>query len=377
MAYLFSKITLRGLTLPNRIVVSPMDQYCAENGNPVLWHQMHYSSMAISGAGLVVFEGTAVEAIGRISPYDLGLYSDENETNLKHLVSGMKSLNPQVKIGLQLSHAGRRASSKALWDHQRPLEVGGWQTVAPSALPYREGVPVPLALDEAGMSRIKQAFINTAERAARCGFDLIEFHCCHEDLLDQFLSPTANIRTDRYGGSLENRMRFPLEVIQAVRETWPDDKPLGVRINQSHGMTFEEMIAFAKKLPPIGVDFICSSSGGWVSELPTPFGNGEQADRAKAIKDATGIPVRAVGMIVTPDVAEHIIASGRADLVAIARAFEDDPRWGLHAAEQLGVEMAWINQLCTAAPSMWPASKIVRPPAVDESKYLSFANGKR
>lgn len=360
--YLFTELTLRSLTLANRIVVSPMDQYCAVNGNPQLWHTMHYCSLAISGAGLVVFEGTAVEEIGRISPYDLGLYSDENEAKLKELVSGMKSLNPSVKIGLQLSHAGRRASSKGLVDHQRPLEVGAWTTVAPSALPYRDGVPVPQALNEAGMTRIKQAFVNTTARAFRCGFDLVEFHCCHEDLLDQFLSPTANIRTDAYGGSLENRMRYPLEVIQAVRSVWPQDKPLGVRINQSHGTSFEDMLTFAQKLPPLGVDFICSSKGGWVTEQPRPFGDGEQAERAKAIKNATGIPVRAVGMIVTPEVAEHILATGQADFVALARAFQDDPRWGLHAAERLGVEIPWVDPLCTAAPNMWPGSKIVRPP---------------
>ena len=274
----------------------------------------------------------------------------------------MKSMNSTVKVGLQLSHAGRRGSSKGLVDHQRPLEVGGWQTVAPSALPYREGVPVPLALDEVGMARIKQAYVSTAERAYRCGFDLVEFHCCHEDLLDQFLSPKANTRTDRYGGSLPDRMRYPLEVIQAVRSAWPQDKPLGVRINQSYGMSFEEMIAFAKALLPIGVDFICSSKGGWVTEEPRPFGDGEQAQRAKAIKDATGLPVRAVGMIVRPEVAEHIVATGQADFVALARAFQDDPRWGLHAGEALGVPMHWVDQLCTASPSMWPGSRIVRPP---------------
>lgn len=360
MSRLFTSLTLRSLTLPNRVVVSPMDQYCAENGNPQLWHTVHYGSLAISGAGLVVLEGTAVEEIGRISPFDLGLYCDENEARLTELVAGMKSLNPAVKVGLQLSHAGRRASSKGLVDHQRPLDVGGWQTVAPSALPYRDGVPVPRALEHAGMARIKQAFVDAARRAHRCGFDEVEFHCCHEDLLDQFLSPTANIRTDEFGGSLENRMRFPLEVIGATRAAWPQDKPLGVRINQSHGMSFEEMIAFARALPPLGVDFICSSKGGWVTEQPRPFGNGEQAERARAVKEATGLPVRAVGMIVKPEVAEQIVATEQADFVALARAFQDDPRWGLHAAERLGVPMAWPVQLCTAAPSMWSGARLAR-----------------
>lgn len=358
---LFTPLTFRGMTLSNRIAVAPMDQYCAENGNPTLWHTMHYSSLAVSGAGLVVFEGTAVEAIGRISPYDLGLYTDENEAALTALVRGMKSLNPDIKVGLQLSHAGRRASSKGLVDHQRPLEVGAWQTVAPSALPYREGVPVPSALDPAGMDRILCAYVDAANRANRCGFDVIEFHCCHEDLLDQFLSPWANIREDAYGGPLENRLRYPLEVIRAVRAAWPDDKPLGARINQSHGMPFEEMLDTARALPNAGVDYICASKTGWVTDQPRPFGDGEQAERAKAIKDAAGIPVRAVGMIVTPNVAEHIISTGQADFVALARAFQDDPRWGLHAAQHLGFPMPWADPHCTAAPSMWPGAEILRP----------------
>ena len=366
MARLFTSLGLRGLTLQNRIVVSPMDQYCAQNGNPALWHTVHYGSLAISGAGLVVFEGTAVEDIGRISPWDLGLYCPENEANLTGLVAAMRSLNGAVKIGLQLSHAGRRASSKGLVAHQRPLEVGAWQTVAPSPLPYRDGVPAPLALDEAGLERIRHAYVETTARALRCGFDLLEFHCCHEDLLDQFLSPAANVRADRYGGSPENRMRFPLEVIEAVRAAWPEDKPLGVRINQSQGMAFEEMIAFAKALSHVGVDFLCCSKGGWVTEQPRPFGDGEQAERAKAVKDATGLPVRAVGMIVTAEVAEHIIATGQADLVALARAFQDDPRWGLHAAERLGVTVPWVDPLCTAAPGMWSGARIVRPPPSEQ-----------
>ncbi|MCO5090737.1 NADH:flavin oxidoreductase/NADH oxidase [Bosea sp. (in: a-proteobacteria)] len=359
MSDLFSPIDIGGLTLPNRIVVPPMCQYSAgTDGLPAPWHHMHIGTMAISGAGLVIVEGTAVEAPGRISPNDLGLYTDAQEAALRDLIARIRTFSA-TRIGIQIAHAGRKASN-APFDARQPVAVneGGWVPIAPSPVPPNDLWPVPTEMTEADIARVVAAFVSAAGRADRAGFDLVEVHAAHGYLISSFLSPHANQRTDRYGGALANRMRFGIEVAQAVRQAWPRQKALGFRINGTDwteaGIGVEEAIAFAAALKSAGADYVTVSAGGNSRDqkLPT-MAPGYQTHLARAVRSGAGITTMTVGMILTAEQADEIVASGTADMVGVARATLDDPRWGLHAAQALGEEPAYPRPIWRAAAKYW------------------------
>ena len=349
MSALFSPISLRDLVLSNRIMVSPMCQYSAENGEANDWHFTHMNTMALSGAAMFCIEATHVEAIGRITPGCLGLWNDATEAALKPILASARK-HSKAAVAMQLAHAGRKGSSHVPWKggQQIPLAEGGWQTVAPSALPHKEGELPPLALDAAGLARVRDAFVAAAKRAERLGIDALEMHFAHGYLPHEFLSPISNRRTDQYGGSLPNRMRFPLELFDAVRAVFPTAKPVGVKVSATDwvegGWDLAQTIEFAKELKTRGVDWIDASSGGASPLQKIPLAPGYQVPFAQAIKQATGLPTIAVGLITEPKQAEEIVASGKADMVALARGMLYDPRWGWHAAAALGGE-----GLCPAA----------------------------
>lgn len=340
MSKLFSPIAIGKLTLSNRIVISPMCQYSAEDGQATDWHLIHLGHMALSGAGLLFIEATAVAAEGRISAGDLGLWSDQTEAALARVITAIRRYSP-IPIAIQLAHAGRKASTQVPWEGGKSItpEQGGWQTLAPSALPYGANDMPPLALDAAGLQRIKHDFVAAAQRAHRLGIDVIELHAAHGYLLHEFLSPLANDRDDEYGGSLENRMRFPLEVFEAVRDALPDDKPVGVRISATdwvpQGWDIEQSVVFAKELQQRGCAFIDVSSGGLSPLQQIPLSPGYQVPFAERIRRETGLLTIAVGLITEPEQAEAIIALRQADMVALARGMLYDPRWPWHAAAYL------------------------------------------
>ncbi|MBC8268498.1 MAG: NADH:flavin oxidoreductase/NADH oxidase [Rhodospirillaceae bacterium] len=355
---LFTSIKLRGLELANRIIVSPMCQYSADQGNLTDWHLMHLGQYAVSGSALVIVEATGVEAAGRISPGCPSLCTDDNEAAMKRVVNFYRDYG-NARIGIQLAHAGRKASSDMPWRGGAPLAKDtpeGWETFAPSALPYNDGWPTPTALEAEGLERIKQAFVDAATRAIRAGFDLIELHCAHGYLMHQFLSPLSNQRDDAYGGSLENRMRFPLEVFAAVRSVCPEDYPVGVRVSATDwvegGWDLESTITFAQALCDIGCDFIDVSSGGNSPAQKIIAGPGYQTGFASAIRQATNMTTVAVGQITDPRQAETIVSSGQADIVALARGMLYDPRWPWHAAEVLGADAAFPPQYMRAHPTL-------------------------
>jgi 2,4-dienoyl-CoA reductase-like NADH-dependent reductase (Old Yellow Enzyme family) len=356
MSALFSPITLRGLNLPNRIMVAPMCQYSSDNGEANDWHFTHINSLALSGAAMFCIEATAVEAIGRITLGCLGLWSDATEAALKPILASVRK-HSKTAVAMQLAHAGRKASSHVPWDggQQIPVSEGGWQAEGPSAVPHKEGEAPPLALDAAGLARVRDAFVATAQRAERLGIDALEVHSAHGYLLHQFLSPISNKRTDQYGGSLENRLRFPLEVFDAVRAAFPAGKPVGIKVSSTDwvdgGWDIEQTIAFAHELKKRGVDWIDASSGGVSPLQKIPLGPGYQVPFAQAIKQATGIPTIAVGLITEAKQAEDIVASGKADMVALARGMLYDPRWGWHAAAELGGDVAAPPQYWRSQPS--------------------------
>ena len=355
---LFTSFPMRGLTLPNRVVVSPMCQYMSENGSANDWHLMHLGQFAMGAAGLIITEATHVSPVGRITPRCLGLYSDDNEKTIKRVVDFCRK-NGVAKLGIQLAHAGRKGSTHTPFEGGKTLGAneGAWATVAPSALPFGPGWQVPEALSVSGMAKVKQQFVESAKRALRIGFDLIELHSAHGYLLHQFLSPISNQRTDGYGGSLENRMRFPLEVFEAVRAVWPQDRVLGMRVSATDwiegGWTPEETVVFAKELKKRGCDFIDASSGQLDPRQKIPFSPGYNVPFAEKIKKEAGIATMAVGMITRPAQAEEIIASGKADLIAIARAAMDDPRWSWRAARELGGETPYAPNYVRASPAVW------------------------
>jgi 2,4-dienoyl-CoA reductase-like NADH-dependent reductase (Old Yellow Enzyme family) len=356
MSALFSPIELRGLALSNRIMVAPMCQYSAENGEANDWHFVHIGGLALSGAAMFCIEATAVEAIGRITPGCLGLWNDATEAALRPIMTSVRKRS-KIAVAMQLAHAGRKASSHVPWDGGQliPLAEGGWQTVAPSAVPHKESEPAPLALDDAGLARVRDAFVATAKRADRLGIDALELHCAHGYLLHEFLSPIANQRTDQYGGSLQNRMRFPIEVFDAVRAAFPDHKPVGVKISATDwvegGWDLPQSIEFAKELKARGVDWIDASSGGVSPLQKIPLGPGYQVPFAQAIKEATSVTTMAVGLITEAKQAEEIVASGQADMVALARGMLYDPRWGWHAAAELGGHVEAPPQYWRSQPS--------------------------
>jgi NADPH2 dehydrogenase len=367
MSALFSPFSLRDLTLPNRIVVSPMCQYSAVDGRATDWHMVHLGTMALSGAGLLCLEATAVEAIGRITPGDLGLYDDATEEALKPVLAAIRK-HSKIKVAMQLAHAGRKASSHAPWDggQQVPLDAGGWVAQAPSPVPQKPGELPPQEIDAAGLIRIRDAFVATAKRADRLGIDALELHGAHGYLLHEFLSPISNQRTDNYGGSLENRMSFPLEVFDAVRAAFPAGKPVGFRVSASDwvdgGWDVEQTIVLANELKRRGVDWIDVSSGGVSPLQKITLGPGYQVPFAEAVKQATGLPVWAVGLITEPQQAEDIIASGKADFIAIARGILYDPRWPWHAAAELG---ATVN----APPQYWRSQPSTQKALFGDTKF--------
>ena len=352
---LFSSISFRELELTNRIMVSPMCQYSAQDGCVSDWHQMHLGQFAISGAGLLIMEMTNVEARGRISPWCVGLYCDANEAAAKKVVDFCKRYG-NVPIGVQLAHAGRKASTAPPWQGRKTIEPdhGGWLPVAPSPVAVGEKSKIPKALEHSEILDLIEAFERSALRANRAGFDAIELHAAHGYLLHQFLSPLSNQRGDRYGGSLKNRMRFPLEVFQSVRQAWPDSKPLGVRISATDwaagGWDVDQSIALARELKTLGCDWIDVSSGGLVQHQDVVAKPGYQVPLSKTIRTAVGIPTIAVGLITEVLQAEQIIQSGSADVVALARSMLYNPRWPWHAAKTLGASIDYPNQYLRCLP---------------------------
>jgi 2,4-dienoyl-CoA reductase-like NADH-dependent reductase (Old Yellow Enzyme family) len=355
MSALFSPIKLRNLELANRIVVSPMCQYSAVCGEAQAWHVMHLGSLSLSGAGMLCIEATAVTPDGRITPGDLGLFDDATEGALRHVLGAIRE-HSNIPVAIQLAHAGRKASCYVPWESgvQIPLDNGGWRTQAPSALPQNPGETPPMALDREGLALVREAFVVAARRAARLGIDAIEIHNAHGYLLHEFLSPISNHRDDAYGGSLENRMRFPLEVFDAVRAVFPAERPVGVRVSASDwmegGWDIDQTIAFTELLKARGADWLDVSSGGISPAQKIALGPGYQVPFAQAVKKATGITTMAVGMITDPHQAENIIASGKADLVAMARGMLYDPRWPWHAAAELGGTVDAPQQYWRSAP---------------------------
>lgn len=363
---LFSPIDLRGLTLPNRIVIAPMCQYSAVDGTANEWHLIHLGHLALSGAGLLMIEATGVEPEGRITPACLGLYSDENEAALAKVIATVRE-HGGTPLGIQIAHAGRKASVHVPWEGGQPLseQDGAWKTVAPSALSFGDGWPEPRALGAVEMDALREAFVSTAERAARIGFDLIEVHAAHGYLLHEFLSPVSNRRGDEYGGSLENRMRFPLEVVASVHQAWPDERPLGLRITGSDGveggLTDDDAVAFTRKLHEVGCDYVCISSGGIAPGAFLASEPGYNVPIAAKIKSETDMAVRVVGQITEAIQAEDIIATGQADMVALARALLDNPRWPWHAAQALGAHLDYPPPYARSHPDLWPGAKLLHP----------------
>ncbi|HEX6881593.1 MAG TPA: NADH:flavin oxidoreductase/NADH oxidase [Terriglobales bacterium] len=350
---LFEPFTLREVTLRNRFVVSPMCQYSSEDGFANDWHLVHLGSRAVGRAGLVFTEATAVVPEGRISPRDLGIWKDDHIEMLARIVRFIKSQGSAA--GIQLAHAGFKASTAPPWLGGKPVEVkdGGWRPVfAPSAVPFSAHSIVPEALDQAGIQRVLKAFRDAAHRALEAGFNVIEIHAAHGYLLNEFLSPITNKRDDQYGGSFENRTRIVRETVQAVREVWPERLPLFMRVSATDwvegGWTPEDSVALARMVKPLGVDLIDCSSGGIAPGAQIPLGPGYQVPLARRVRLEAGIPTGTVGLITEAAQAESILAEGAADLILMARQFLRDPYAPLHAAKELGVELDWPAQYLRA-----------------------------
>lgn len=355
-AKLFQPLTVGGLTLDNRIVIAPMCQYSAEDGAMTDWHIQHLGQLAASGAGLLTIEATAVEPEGRISFADVGLWDDRTEAAMARVLEAVRR-HSTMPIAIQLAHAGRKASTDLPWRggaQLAPDHEYGWQTVAPSALPFEASENAPTALDKAGLDRIRDAFADAARRSARLGLDAIQIHGAHGYLLHEFLSPLSNHRDDDYGGSLENRMRFPLEVFDAVRAAFPADRPVSVRVSGTDwvegGWDIEQTVAFAKALEARGAAAIHVSSGGLDPRQAIPVGPNYQVPLARAVRQAVSIPVVAVGLITEFEQAEAILATGDADLIGLARTVLYDPRWPWHAAAHFGAQVKVPPQYLRSQP---------------------------
>ena len=362
MSKLFSPLRIGGVEVANRVGVSPMCQYSARDGCMTDWHLQHLMSMALSGAGHVTVEATHILPEGRITLGCVGLWSDENETAMKRVLDACRSIS-SAKFSVQLAHAGRKGSAQRPWQGGRALSSaeGAWQTVAPSDVPLAPGWHTPMALDDVGMRRVRDAFVAAAKRALRLGFDMVEMHSAHGYLLNEFLSPLTNRRSDHYGGSLENRLRFPVEVFEAVRAVWPSGRALGARIPGSDYVDGawgpQDAVIYARALQASGCDFVTMSGGGVVLDAKVPTGPGYQVPFAQAVRDATGMVTGAVGLISEPRQAEAILQENRADYVAIARAFLFNPRWALHAALTLGDDAVFAPQYARGHPSLYAPAK--------------------
>lgn len=351
---LFSPFQLREKKFKNRIFVSPMCQYSSENGMPNDWHLVHLGSRAVGGAGLVMVEATAVSPEGRISPWDSGIWSDEHAGGFQRITAFIKERGSVP--GIQLAHAGRKASTDVPWRGDEPLspEQGGWQPLAPSPLPFHESSPVPAEMTPQNVEEVFSQFRAAAERSLQAGFEVLELHMAHGYLLHEFLSPLSNHRKDEFGSSIENRERFPLKVAKKVREVWPEPFPLFVRISCTDwvkgGWDLPQSIDFSRRLKDLGVDLIDCSSGGLVADAVIPAGPGYHTPFAAAIRREVGIPTGAVGYITEPVQAEQIVATGQADVIIMAREMLRHPYWPLHAARALNVDIPWPDQYRRAKP---------------------------
>ncbi len=349
---LFTPLTLRGVTLRNRIMVSPMCQYSCEDGLATDWHLVHLGSRAVGGAGLVMTEATAVEARGMISPHDLGVWKDEHVPPLARAATFIESQG--AVPGMQVAHAGRKASVEVPWKGGRPVSAGagGWQPVAPSDIPYSPESPVPTALTAEGIGEVTSAFAAAARRAREAGFRVLELHFAHGYLVHEFLSPLSNHRTDRYGGSFENRVRIAREIARAVRAAWPDDLPLLARLSCSDwaegGWDIGDSVALARQLATDGVDLVDCSSGGNIHSAKVDAGPGYLVPYAERIRREARVPTATVGFITAAQQADQILRNGQADLVVLARQLLRDPYWPLHAAAELHAEAAWPSQYLRA-----------------------------
>jgi len=360
---LFSPIKLADLTLQNRIAVSPMCQYSADDGVGSDWHMTHLGSLSNSGAALLVIEATHVERRGRITHGCLGIYSDDCEAALERIVRHCRRVG-SAKLAIQIAHAGRKASSLRPWEGAKALGEGQdpWPTIGPSAIPFGPGWHTPRAMTEDDMAQVTKAFADAAKRSLRIGFDVIELHFAHGYLLHSFLSPLSNKRNDAYGGSFEGRMKFPLEVVNSVRAAVPRGVPLGARITGTDwvegGLTPDDAVATGKALKAAGLDYIDVSSANITPESRWPSDPGFNVPAAERVRREAGIAVRAVGMIAGAKQAEAIVAEGKADMVALARAFIDNPHWAWRAAEELDADVARPPQYARAAPKLWPGAAL-------------------
>lgn len=356
---LFSPFDIGPVRLPNRLVVAPMCQYSAADGCATDWHLQHLSQLAYGGAGLVMLEATGIERRGRITHGCLGLYNDDNEAALGEVLNAVRRMAGPAKFGIQLAHAGRKASARRPWEGGQALTKAedSWQTVAPSPHAFAEGWPEPAALGGEQIEHLVEQFAAAGARAARLGFDVIEAHCGHGYLLHQFLSPLSNHREDQYGGSLDNRMRFPLEVIAALSAALPASIALGMRISATDwvegGWTLGDSITYVQQARAMGIHYVCVSSGGIKPNVQVPVGPGFQVPLAARIRRETGVCTRAVGLITAPQQAEGILGQEQADLVALGKGFLDDPRWGWRAADELGGKIHFPPQYATARAAGW------------------------
>ena len=360
---LFSPIRLAGLELPNRIAVSPMCQYSANDGVASDWHFTHLGMLANSGAAMVVVEMTDVERHGRISHGCLGLYSDACEAGLARVIDHCRRIG-SAKFSIQLAHAGRKGSALRPWEGNKPLgpDQDPWPTIAPSAIPFGPGWPAPREMETEDLDRVRDAFAAAAARAVRIGFDAIELHAAHGYLIHEFLSPVSNRRGDRYGGDLQARLRYPLEIVAAVREVVPTGTPLGARMTGHDwvdgGLTPDDAVLIAQAFKEAGIDYVDVSSGGISSQARPPDTPCYNAPFSERVGREAGISTRTVGLIVTPAQADEIVATGKADMVALARGFLDNPHWAWQAAAALGAEVARPPQYERATPKVWPGAKL-------------------
>jgi 2,4-dienoyl-CoA reductase-like NADH-dependent reductase (Old Yellow Enzyme family) len=363
---LFSPLSIGPVLLKNRIAIAPMAQYAANDGCASDWHLQHLMTLAMSGAGLVMIESSAVERRGRAAHTDLGIYSDANEAALARVIAAARRVAPDgTRFGIQLGHTGRKGSAHQPWDGGGPLAPADdwWPLIAPSAVPFDNGWPAPRAADESDIKRLLDVYRLAAQRAARVGFDIVEIHMAHGYLVHSFQSPITNRRSDKWGGDAERRLNFPLEVARAVHSVLPASIAVGARITGSDwledGIQPADAVALARALNTVGIAYVCASSGGIVPRAPIKIGLGYQVPFAEQIKRETDMTTRAVGLIVDPRQANDIVTSGRADQVAIARAIIDDPRWVWRAAEILDADLQIPDQYRRATGKLWPGKSLL------------------